>query len=250
MSGRPCSIARAMTLVEVMLALAILVVLSAGVTAFFVQVSARRDRLVTIAAQQRDAAVLFGVLEAAVMHAVAVGPDGSAGFVGDQTSLSVVTRRVSPMLAGDAALADASRVAFSFDERGGLCTLSWSAAGSREESVSEPILGDVERVRLRYSNGRSWTGSYDSASSGGLPIAVEVSVWFATDSREPDSALDPFGSAGPDDVGNTAGNDLPGPFDERDFGVFDEDEEWVPREPDHIRVIGVPDAPSWEEQGA
>ncbi|MDQ7013747.1 MAG: prepilin-type N-terminal cleavage/methylation domain-containing protein [Planctomycetota bacterium] len=241
---------RAMTLIEVMLALAILVVLSVGVTAFFLQVSVRRDRLVEIAGRQRDAALLFGRLESAIMHAVTVGPDGSAGIKGSETSLAVVTRSVSPMLAGDAAVGDASVVTFEFDERSRSCTLgieAVGAAGESERSVAEPVLGRVERVRLRYSDGRRWSGSFDSVSAGGLPVAVEVSIWFASaaDDTEPSDPGEPPGEMTEqerEDFARFGSLDAPGFGPEQGL----DDNVWIPREPDCLRVFGVPDAPEWK----
>ena len=234
-----------MSLIEVMLALAILAVLAVGVTAFFFQVSSRQARLLDIASRQRDASVVLGRLESAIMHAVAVGPDGTAGIKGNETSLTVINRGVWPMLAGDAAVGDACALTFMFDEPGQTCTLVAQAVGrmSGSSPQPEPVLGRVERVRLRYSDGRRWAGTFDSVSAGGLPVAVEVSIWFAAagrrgqedrptemDPQEPED-LEPFGPAG---------------FDEPDFVMEQDETGWVPREPDHVRIIGVPDAPEWK----
>lgn len=234
-----------MSLIEVMLALAILVVLSVGVTAFFFQVSSRQGRLIDIASRQRDASVVLGRLESAVMHAVAVGPDGAAGIKGDETSLTVITRGVWPMLSGDAAVGDACAVTFMFDEPGQACTIVAQAVGRLRGSSPqpEPVLGRVERVRLRYSDGRRWSGSFDSVSAGGLPVAVEVSIWFAAAGRrvaedQPPELIaqdsEDFEPFGPDD------------FFEPDFAMEQDETGWVPREPDHVRIIGVPDAPEWK----
>ena len=234
-----------MSLIEVMLALAILAVLAVGVTAFFFQVSSRQGRLLDIASRQRDASVVLGRLESAIMHAVAVGPDGAAGIQGDETSLTVITRGVWPMLAGDAAVGDACALSFMFDEPGRACTLVAQSVGrmSGASPQPEPVLGRVERVRLRYSDGRRWTGSYDSVSAGGLPVAVEVSIWFAAAGRRgaeerPPEMLAPgseeFGPFGPEGLL------------EPEFAIEQEESGWVPREPDHVRIIGVPDAPEWK----
>ncbi|MFG0243160.1 MAG: hypothetical protein ACF8R9_10285 [Phycisphaerales bacterium JB054] len=234
-----------MSLVEVMLALAILAVLAVGVTAFFFQVSSRQQRLLDIASRQRDASMVLGRLESAVMHAVAVGPDGAAGVKGDATSLTVITRGVWPMLRGDAAVGDACALTFMFDEPGRACTLVAQSVGrmSGRSPRPEPVLGRVERVRLRYSDGRNWADSFDSVSAGGLPVAVEVSIWFEAagrrdqEDRPPElmeqdpEDLEPFGPEG---------------FVEPEFAVEQDETGWVPREPDHVRIIGVPDAPEWK----
>lgn len=238
---------RAMTLLEVMFALAILVVLSAGVMGFFFQITARRDQLVRLASQQRDVSLLFDRVEAALLGAVAVAPDGSAGIVGDDTSLTIATRGVHPALGDEAALTDTCIATFSFDERSAGCIQTVAASDGSSESLSESLLGLVERVRFRYSNGRDWVSSFDSVQAGGLPVAVEVSVWFEPRVPRPEPAdSSPAGSSG-----------FEGSFPESDspeLGPLDlpppepAEPVWIPREPDHLRVIGVPDAPAWQER--
>lgn len=232
-----------MTLIEVMLALAILVVLAVGVTEFFFQVITRRDRLVEIAGQQRDGAMLFGRLESAIMNAVSVGPDGAAGVSGGETSLSVITRGVSPMLAGNAAVGDTSRVSFEFVERSRSCTLGVAPGWDPAASVAEPVLGRVERVQFRYSDGRRWSGTFDSASAGGLPVAIELSIWFDSGPIER-----PAGTPGQGSEQDDTGFERFGPLDLPELGPADEaaEDAWIPREPDLMRVFGVPDAPEWQ----
>lgn len=234
-----------MTLMEVMCALGILVVLSAGIMVFFVQMSARRDRLVELAARERDASLVFDRLESALMHAVAVGPDGGAGVEGDEASVTVVSRTVAPALSGEAALDDAVTLTLEFDESRGACVLGLAPAGG--SGPAQPVLAGLERMRIRYSDGRRWSDSYDSLTAGGLPVAVEVSLWFGSGAgdEEDDGAM--AGGFGPGPVRGVEGAatelvpDLP---------PGEEEEVWTPREPDHVRVIGVPDAPDWKERGA
>lgn len=238
-----------MTLLEVMLALAILVVLSAGVGSFFFEISARRDQLVRMAAQQRDAALFIDRIEGALLSALAVGPDGTAGVKGDPTSLTVATRAVQPSFDDDAALADACVLRFEFDEREGCCRQTVETGGG---SAGEPLLTWVERVRFRYSDGRHWSPSFDSLQAGGLPVAVEVSVWFEPRGGRAPEVVEPPGW-GETDAGPEVGD---GPAFDEDLGPLDmpapepEAPAWMPREPDHVRVISIPDAPDWKERGA
>ncbi|MCC7388219.1 MAG: prepilin-type N-terminal cleavage/methylation domain-containing protein [Phycisphaerales bacterium] len=239
--------ARGMTLLEVMFALAILAVLSVGVGAFYFEMNTRRDRLVLMATQQRDVSLYFDRLEGALLSALAVAPDGSAGVRGDATSLSVATRAVQPSFEDNAALDDGCVMTFAFDEPGRRCTQSVAAGG---QSISEPVLSSVERLRYRYSDGRRWSQSFDSASAGGLPVAVEVSVWLA--SGQPSTPEGPPAAPGPTEPGGPDGASFEEPEDE--LGPLDiptpepEEAVWTPREPDHVRVIGIPDAPDWQER--
>ncbi len=247
LAARHCG--RAMTLLEVMLALAILVVLSVGVSAFFFRMTSQRDQLVRLASQQRDVSMLFDRVESALLAAVAVSPDGSAGIKGTETSLTVVARGVQPAFDEGAALADACVVTFEFSEQAARCTQSLAPVGAGGGggggSLSEPVLELVERMRFRYSNGRAWSTSYDSRGGGGLPVAVEVSVWFEPRVPRPAPEMEAPGAAGD-------GMDESAAMDESELGPMDlpppepEAPAWAPREPDHVRVIGIPDAPEWQ----
>ena len=242
---------RGMTLLEVMLALVLLLVLSAGVMGFFYQITARRDRLVRLASQQRDISLLFDRVESALLAAVAVGPDGAAGITGDATSITITTRSVVPALGDEAGLADACTMSFVFEEEAAVCSQSVEVFGREGAggSLQEPLLRLVERMRFRYSDGKAWRSSFDSLEADGLPVAVEVSVWFeprVPRARVGGSAVG--GSSGPGDA-------LPGP-EETGPGLAalappePEAPAWTPREPDHVRVFGVPDAPAWQERSS
>lgn len=277
--ANPCKvcaqpIARAMTLVEVLAALALLVLLSGAVFGFFVDMVTRRDQLSALAIQQRDASFLFDQIDAALMTAVAQSPDGSAGVKGSKDKLTIVSRQVVPAMDGKAALADAHRLEVRFDERAGHIdeTLNAAIEGFDDKPLTETALERVERMRFRYSDGRSWSESFDSMSKGGLPVAVEVSIWFAprnatTSTRRGNAGASSAAHA--TDATNDArdqgvqGDDAPIGFDGSNGfnrqhttqGRFDDgigdglDEQgdmavpWTPRQPDRVRVIVIPDAP-------
>lgn len=235
----------AMTLVEVLAALAILVVLSAGVVGFFFGVSARRDELARLAAQQRDTAALFDRLESALMGAVALAPDGSAGIRGDERSITIVTRLVTPALGGKATVADAATLAFEFEESLATCDCTLTPLIAGADPLTEPILRHVERLRFRYLRGRDWSSSFDSLSAGGLPAAVEVSLWLEPRAGASELPGEPRAPA------EQAGFDAPLPAADDPFSLGapgmppePEDTPWIPREPDHVRILVVPDAPA------
>jgi len=231
-----------MTLVEVLAALAILVVLSGGVVAFFVGMTDRRDQLARMADQQRDSAALFDTLEAALMASVAAAPDGSAGILGDETSITVTARSVYPVLDGAAALLDAAAIRLSFDEARAACDYTLTPAHGAGGALTEPVLGHVERLRFRYLRDRAWSTSFDSLEAG-LPGAIEVSVWL-----EPRSGRGSRAEAGEPPQGPPEGDPESAPeglpFGPLDLPPEPEDIPWTPREPDYLRVLVVPGGPS------
>jgi len=237
-----------MTLVEVIAALAILVVLSGGVFAFFIGITERRDELAALSAQQRDVAAMFDRLESALMTAVAVAPDGSAGVQGGERSLRVASLAVASALGGTASAGDAAWLTLDFDESAGRCDCTVSPVMGEQAALTEPALWGAERLRFRYLRGRTWSTSFDSMSEGGLPAAIEISLWLA-----PRKAASQGESPGARDAAANADMDPEGTLDSL-LGPLDlpppEEEEnvWIPREPDHVRVIVVPDAPAagWE----
>ncbi len=241
-----------MTLLEVMLALGLLLVLSAGVMGFFFQITARRDQLVRLASQQRDISLLFDRVESSLFAAVAVSPDGSAGIKGDATSLTITTRGVVPALGEEAGLVDACATTFAFSERAAECSQSVTGTGGASGSVSEPVLRLVERMRFRYADGKKWSSIFDSIEAGGLPVAIEVSVWFEPRVPRPS----PDGPSLQEPMGG-GGDALPGSerlgSEPRGFAQYQPEPEvpvWTPREPDHVRIISVPDAPDWQERSS
>jgi hypothetical protein len=242
-----------MSLVELMCALAFLVLLSGAVSGFFFQMSRQRERLAAVSAGQRDTALLTDRLETALMHAVAVGPGGEAGVRGDAASLSVVTRAVWPMLAGAAGLDDTCEVGLRLDEVRGRCVMTVTPLGAGGEAVEQPVLSGVERMRFRYSDGRRWSASFDSLEAGGLPVGVEVSVWLRRGGETGDGD-EPSDRTGAEAFELGPGAPLnPALFGEDwEFGsasVPEEEESWTPREPDLVRMVTIPDAPDWRERG-
>ena len=231
-----------MTLIEVMFALVLLLVLSAGVMGFFYQVTVQRDQLVRLASQQRDISLLFDRVESALLAAVAVGPDGSAGITGEATKITITTRSVVPALGDEAGLADACTMSFVFEEGAAICSQSVevSGRGGAGGSVQEPLLKLVERVRFRYSDGKAWRSSFDSLEADGLPVAVEISVWFeprVVRARRVEPAME-------------GALERPEPGLAAEIRPEPEAPAWTPREPDHVRVFVVPDAPDWQERSS
>ena len=253
-----------MTLIEVLAALAILVLLTGVIFGFFSNMVLRRDQLALLASQQRDAAMFFDRLESALMTAVAAGPDGTAGVLGSKTDLKVVSRSVMPSVSGTAALFDAQSFAFAYDARSKRVKMTVGVGGDDVKPLSETAIDHVERVRIRYSDGRSWQQSFDSLARGVLPVAVEISIWFTPRQEKPHDTQSGVAGQGSGMVTNGQAQgrmpgkgvgDAFGPDDQTGMDPLGADVDdgmgqvWTPRQPDRVRVIVIPDAPSapWRE---
>lgn len=169
---------RGFTLIEVMLALALVVLLAWGMFSVVTGLSARRDRLVQLAARQEQTGTFFDLVERDLLCSVAAGSSGEAGVAGTATDLRVSARGMSQDVSGRvAAGAGLYTASYRFDATTGQVLLSRGevgGAGSGEEVVVE----GVRRIGLRYYNGSEWMTEYDSVQAGGLPALIEVSVWF------------------------------------------------------------------------
>jgi hypothetical protein len=203
---------RGITLVEVLLGIALMLALSAGLFGYVWGLLDKRDRLLEVSARQAAAAVIFEELENCLATTFAADAAGRPGVKGDGTSVAVrcrgVMARNAPGDAGD--LGDLVGIELRF-ESGAVSARRLA----RREGEFEVISEGIERLRLRYYNGVEWLDSFDSAEAGDLPVALEAAVWFG------------------------------------DAPAEGEDEEGVQegplREPDRLRVMIVPDGPtSWK----
>jgi hypothetical protein len=90
----------------------------------------------------------------------------------------------------------------------------------------DTISSRVQACRFRYFDGRRWVDSFDSGSTGGLPVAIEIVAWFGrveVAEEELMTAVAP----------NVASGRAPS----------GENPVLPDREPDLLRVIIVPDGP-------
>ncbi|MFZ4573959.1 MAG: prepilin-type N-terminal cleavage/methylation domain-containing protein [Phycisphaerales bacterium] len=170
---------RGFSLVEVMVALLLIVLLAAGVYSFMWGVLDDRTRLEVHSARQIGATRLFASIESDLSTCVAKADDGAAGVKGDESSMAI-TRRSVRLDAQDAhALGDATRSEYKFEAAG------TRIAAKRDAGDLETLVAGVSKVRFRYRRGDEWVTSYDSASEGGVPAAIEISVWFVRPAQEP-----------------------------------------------------------------
>ncbi len=233
---------RAFSLVEVLVALALLVFLAGATTTFLRDLQRGRRTLLDINADLQSGSLVMDRLERDIATCVTAHA-GSGGVRGNATSITVLSRASMPNVAdaGDA-LRDIQATSLAWNDQTGALAITRylpGASGSSTEEVSRR----VERLRLRYHDGTDWRDTFDSATEKKLPVAVEVAIWFAPAGRPPVLATPEFDEE-PDAGLGAAGvpmtlEDLDAmPAD--DMGLPIEDRVWG--QPDRLRIIAVPDA--------
>jgi prepilin-type N-terminal cleavage/methylation domain-containing protein len=240
---------RAFTLMEVLLSLALIAVLLGSVLGFLFQIASQRDVLAAAGARQQGATALFERMESDLLCVVASGVSGEAGVQGDSSRLTVLTRgTMLPSLPGKAAaMGDLQGTEYAFDRVGETVRVRRWSAGEGEGGDSEVMCEGVGLLRLRYYDGERWSSSFNSSEKGGLPVAVEVAVWFGPPGpREQESA----GASEPgasEERGTRRTENKENEGDARSSPRRDLDR--IAREPDRVRLIVAPDGPvsSWKE---
>lgn len=228
---------RAFTLVEVVLALA-LVGLVAGITfAALRDLGARERQIADHASRVSQLSTLDTLVERALRGSV-VRLDSDAGISLSDAELRLVHRGVAPL---DESAIDRIDLTIRWDPATGEIT----ATHTGDEPLTEVVVAGVAWFDVRVHDGSSWRASFDSGSAGSLPAALRVSVWFG----EP--PLSAIGGAAPPS-NEDASDDLPDPL--ADPGGFDEADpledlpdlgadDLIPptRAPDRTRVYAIPD---------
>jgi len=260
---------RGFTLFEVLVAIAVMAVLSGIIFGFMSDMARFRERSRALADHLRAGSVLMERIESGVLSSLAGGGRLGAGIEGTNDRLRLLSRGVTPPIvsgqAGARSLGDLQETVFEFvPERGELRAthrpFRVDASGSSRGAPRDVLAENLERVRFRYHTGSGWVSRFDTERSGGLPAAIEVAIWFAplTDpvdgpSDASSTAQDRMLSADQLDGSDRVGGDArgipplaPGFLDMNDGldGAMGEDERTIPtREPDRIRLIVIPDGP-------
>jgi prepilin-type N-terminal cleavage/methylation domain-containing protein len=251
---------RGFTLMEVLLALGLIGVLLGSVLGFLFQIGSQRDALAAAGARQQGATALLERMESDLLCVVASGVKGEAGVQGGSSQLTLLTR--GTMLPGEpgkaAAMGDLQGTEYAFDPGAQAVRVRrWSAAGDGAGGGDlETMCEGVGLMRLRYYDGERWSASFDSGAAGGLPVAVEVAVWFGRPGPGGEEAgagseggawkdRERTGAGKREDGGGAA---LAGP-ERRSAGRKAGATDRVAREPDRVRLIVAPDGPvsSWKE---
>ena len=229
---------RAFTLVEVLLALGLVAMLAGSIFGFMWNIVRVRDAM---AAESRDVqagAAVVERIESDVLCGLAGDANVGAGVSGTATSLKVMTRGVAVPVGSEVDQGDLQWSEFSFDRAAG--TIKARRGKARGTAELELVSDHLQWARLRYFDGKVWAESFDSLKSGGLPVAIEVALWFgpvwhAAGASEPTS---------PEPA-------IPGeePREARGGSESSSTPEGPTREPDRLRIVVMPDGPvaSWKE---
>ncbi|HYE01752.1 MAG TPA: hypothetical protein VD963_00815 [Phycisphaerales bacterium] len=214
------------TVVEVMLALALMFLVVGGVLGFLGNVQLRRAGVSRLAGELEGSLALVDRLESDLAVCVAGDERHGPGIRGDATSIDLLTRAVWLGAGRRAELevgGDLQRSTLRFDAGAGRVTLE-RADGAGPLTPAETLADGLARVRFRYYDGAEWAETFDSGAHGGLPVAIEVGLWYGP----PGSA--PIPGAAPSVAESAAPRA-------------------ALRAPDRLRVIVVPDGPvsAWKE---
>ncbi len=234
---------KAFTLVEVLLALALLVGLIGALWVFLGNLQLSQRAVADEVERQVAATRILDCLEQQLAQSIAGVPGGGAetgaGVTGSALGLRILARGVPIVVQGspDQPLGgDLVGTTLAFDEGSSTMMFEQRTIGGGGSSVSARV-GSVGAMRLRYFDGSTWSEAFDSAARGGLPPAVEVSIWFNKPETE-EGALQPSVGTGEAGESGTAG-EVPAALPN------------VPTVPaDRVRIISIPDAAALSEKAA
>lgn len=234
---------RAFSLIEVLVAVALVAGLAMAMSGFIWGVRLRRDSIATDAAWLQGIATLFAHIEADVLTCVA-GEAGQAGIQGGPDSLRLLTRGVGLVWGGQGPdVGDMQGVEYVFSASR-VSGTRWRGASREGDLGDDTIIEGVGLVRFRYFDQGQWVTRFDSAQAGRLPAAIEISVWFvAPPDLEPEAIEEPEASmpvVEPEFDASVQANGptLKGAVVDANDGVTSR-----PANPDRVRVIAIPDGP-------
>ncbi len=235
---------RAFTLTEVIVSVAILAILSAGVATLVRDLDSRRDSILHTGQANRAASALFDTIENDLLTTFVATRAGEPGIDGSATSLTVRSSAAAPSL--DAGTATDPRATIietiiEFDRRAGVLAAARSAADAAEPEILSTRIADL---RFRYHDGERWRSSYDSASENALPVAIECVLLFTQpgSQRGPGDEADRLIEELAADAAADAMADSPAPLGAGPFAEEADDPfaAWLVQ--GRRRVIAIPDA--------
>lgn len=247
---------RAFSLIEVLIAIALIGAFLGSAFGFFGNLLEARQRAAAYAERERACSLVIDRLEQDLATCLVGDAAFGAGVSGDNRSIRVLSRSVASHLAeaglGDPrVLGDLQRTEFRVSGAGMIegRKVAVRGGGAGGASGSEPFwpVGRVAKVRFRYHDGQSWRDAFDSLQAGRLPVAVEVAIWF---DPWPSDLADAQAEATDDadlmaPIADDAAEDAP-PLEPDARLRFDES---IPP-PDRVRIIAIPDARAGEDDSS
>lgn len=237
---------RAFSLLEVLLAIALIALLAGSVVGFVFQLTDRRGVLLAHSRRLIGTDAMIEAIESDLFTCLAGDSRRGAGVKGDATSLRLLSRAVHLGMERSEErmkMDDLRSTEYRFDAATGAVSAARASVLFPDDGRGggrETILEGVERLRFRYHDGQGWRESFDSAAAGGLPEAIEIGVWFAP------ASAGVAGAEGEEDPGSLdqiayleeLGEPLPGEAAVEEPGLNEE----ALRAPDRLRIVVVPDA--------
>jgi len=208
---------RAFTMLEIIVALALILLLMGAVLGFIAQLRTDRaimDASVTSSAQ---AGGFIERLEGDLLGIIAGDPVLGPGLKGDASTLTVLSRAVSTSEAETGAIASGlARTVYRFAESSGMISAARTDAlgVGTATGESQEVATGVSRVRVRFFVDSStgfplWVDSFDSLQRGVLPRAVEVAIWFGKPKSAEDADAGGADASGADaSAANSSGGGL------------------------------------------
>lgn len=166
----------AFTLVETLLALAIVAVLMGSMFAFLSNVMARSQQTRAAIRVQKGIDVFYADVERSLATTFVGDRKEAAGVQGGSSSLVIRSRGT---IADAGSLLDLRGSEYRF-RNGVIEGRRWGgpeASGDPDEEWAA-LANGVESLRLRYFDGRAWTSEFSSFEASRLPRAVEIAVWM------------------------------------------------------------------------
>lgn len=247
-STRTSGSGRGFTLLEVLLALAIIILLFATMTRVFDDLVDARTRVRRSMIRTEGIAAALELLARSADAAVATGLDGEAGITGDATSIRIARSGVATTRLGDltgiSPVQDRHAVELTF--RDGELVVR-----DEDDGGTETLVTELFAIRFRYHDGRDWSASWNSDSSG-LPVAIECSIWTtpwpdaAWPAWIPEPELDDDPTIDRSDARLDVGLDES--IEAFEIGTILDADDSLPV-PDHVRVVSILDAVPVERLG-
>jgi hypothetical protein len=208
---------------EVLIAIALLVLLGGAMFGFLGNLAERRAELADLGRQAQATEALISGLEHDLLTAIAGDAGAGAGIIGRRNQLRVLSRSVVLDLSNPS-LGDLQQTTYRFRPQDGAveCTrrdvyaqaaprgdsedaapdnsaatettrpTEESRASRRSDAQAEQILTGVAKVEFRYYDRGQWKRSFNSQRTRRLPAAVEIAIWYERPEREEENLAAPL----------------------------------------------------------